>query len=108
MPATADLLAKGDPEVPRNTADNLENPLSSLRLGAHYLHHMLDRWQGNIAFALASYNAGPGNFAKWRKQFAKTDLETFIESIPFIETREYVKIVLANYAAYHSLYPPAD
>jgi soluble lytic murein transglycosylase len=108
MPGTAELLAKGDPEIPRDAADGLEYPLNSLRLGAHYLHHMLDGSQGNIAYALASYNAGPGNCAKWRKQFAKMDLESFIESIPFLETREYVKIVLGNYAAYHSLYPSAD
>lgn len=108
MPGTAELLAKGDPEIPRDAADGLEYPLNSLRLGAHYLHHMLDGSQGNIAYALASYNAGPGNCAKWRKQFAKMDLESFIESIPFLETREYVKIVLGNYAAYRSLYPPAD
>ena len=107
MPSTAEQLAKS-PDIPKETASNLESPLNSLRLGAHYLSEMLARWKGNVAFALASYNAGPGNCAKWQKQFAKADLETFIESIPFAETREYVKIVLGNYAAYYSLYPPLD
>jgi soluble lytic murein transglycosylase len=108
MPATAEHMVKTDPNTSPETGSNLESPLNSLRLGARYLRLMLDGSQGNIAFALASYNAGPGNCAKWRKQFAKADLETFIESIPFAETRDYVKIVLANYAAYYSLYPPAD
>jgi soluble lytic murein transglycosylase len=107
MPGTAQQLAKS-PDIPKETASNLESPLNSLRLGAQYLSEMLAQWKGNVAFALASYNAGPGNSAKWQKQFAKADLETFIESIPFAETREYVKIVLGNYAAYYSLYPPAD
>ena len=43
-----------------------------------------------------------------RLYFRPSDLETFIESIPFAETREYVKIVLGNYAAYRSLYPPVN
>ena len=68
---------------------------------------MLDRSDGNVAYALASYNGGPGNCDKWVHQFGKADIETFIESIPFSETRDYVKIVLGNYAAYCSLYPSA-
>ncbi len=106
MPGTAKHLAKADPEVGPEHAANLESPTNSLKLGAHYLKAMLDKNDGNLAFALASYNAGPGNCAKWRKQFPKADLETFIEAIPFLETRDYVKIVLGNYAAYRSLYPP--
>lgn len=107
MPGTAEHMVKTDPEISPETGANLESPVNSLRLGARYLKLMLDRSDGNIAFALASYNAGPGNCAKWRKQYAKADLETFVESIPFSETRDYVKIVLGNYAAYYSLYPPA-
>jgi len=85
-------------------ADDLEDPVHSLRLGARYLKRMLERWDGNVVYALASYNAGPGNCSKWKKNKGNVPLETFIESIPFDETRDYVKMVLANYAAYRSLY----
>jgi len=104
MPQTAEWLGKSDSEL-KKCAANLEDPLSSLKLGARYLARMIERSDGNLVYALASYNAGPGNCDKWRVRFANTDLETFIESIPFRETRNYVKIVLGNYAAYCSLYP---
>ena len=105
MPNTAKHLANTDPAITQDRVRDLEAPLNSLVLGAHYLKHMIERCDGNIAYALASYNAGPSNCAKWRAQFPNKDLETFIEAIPFAETRDYVKTVLANYAAYYSLYP---
>lgn len=105
MPATARWLAQVDSYIDRSDADNLTNPESSIRMGARYLRRMLDRSDGNIVFALASYNAGPGNCDRWRARFPNHTLEEFVEAIPFRETRHYVKRVLANYAAYHSLYP---
>ncbi len=104
MPATAKYLAKAESDFEPEIASNLVDPVYSLRMGARYLKRMIERSDGNVAYALASYNAGPGNCSKWRKQFGNAPLESFIESIPFTETREYVKTVLANYAAYLSLY----
>ena len=106
MPDTAQWLAKVDPNIEPRHAGALEDPLNSFQLGVYYLVRMIDRSGGNLVYALASYNAGPGNCDKWRKRFPEADLEAFIEAIPFSETRNYVKAVLANYAAYHSLYPP--
>lgn len=105
MPGTADWLLKVEPGVQNEHSDNLSHPANSLRLGAYYLMRMIERNDDNLVFALASYNAGPGNVAKWRKTRPTTDMEAFIDSIPFEETKDYVKKVLANYAAYHSLYP---
>jgi soluble lytic murein transglycosylase len=108
MPGTAKHLAQTDLEIRPEHIANLESPESSLRLGAHYLARMLERSGGNLVYALASYNAGPVNCDKWRAEFRKADLETFIESIPYSETCDYVKRVLGNYAAYCSLYPPVE
>ena len=105
MPATAKWLAKKNPLVEPGDADNLKSPVSSLRLGAAYLHQMLERSDGNMVYALASYNAGPSNCDKWRKSFSGDDMDAFVEGIPFAETKDYVKRVLGNYAAYHTLYP---
>ena len=105
MPGTAQLIAKNEPDIGQDGIDHLDIPHKSIRLGARYLKRMLERCGGNVAYALASYNAGPGNCAKWRATYGSASLEDFIENIPFSETRGYVKAVLGNYAAYHSLYP---
>lgn len=107
MPATAQWLTEKDPRLDSELADQLTNPANSLRLGAHYFRMMLDRYEGNVVYALAAYNAGPGNCDAWRRNFRGQSLEDFVESIPFTETRNYVKRILANYATYHSIYPPA-
>ena len=108
MPPTAEWLAKVEPNLTAEDAGNLMVPVHSLRLGAYYLQRMIERSNGNLVYALASYNAGPGNCDKWRRQFGNIDMATFVERIPFDETRHYVKKVLGNYAAYHSLYAPVN
>lgn len=108
MPATAKWLAQVDPNITAKHIENLESPVNSLRLGAWYLHRMVERCNGNLIDAAASYNGGPGNRDKWRAQFRNLDLDGFVDAIPSEETRDYVQKVLGNYAAYRSLYPPAS
>ena len=105
MPATAKWLAEVDPNIEKLHVANLESPVNSLRLGAWYLHRMVQRSNGNLIDAAASYNGGPGNRDKWRAQFRNLDLDAFVDAIPIDETRDYVEKVLGNYAAYRSLYP---
>ena len=69
---------------------------------------MANQYDGNLIYAVAAYNGGPGNVNKWRRNYDTSDLDAWIESIPFTETRDYVRKVLGYYAAYHSLYPPVD
>lgn len=107
MPATAKWLGDTDKNITPGQAAHLSSPENSIRMGAFYMRRMLDRSGGNLVYALASYNGGPGNCDKWRKRFPGADMDTFVESIPFGETKDYVKKVLANLAAYHSLYPPS-
>ncbi|MBL7648065.1 MAG: transglycosylase SLT domain-containing protein [Candidatus Hydrogenedentes bacterium] len=108
MPATAKWMADVDPNIEPVHVANLESPVNSLRLGAWYLHRMVERSNGNLIDAAASYNGGPGNRDKWRAKFRNLDLDAFVEAIPVDETRDYVQKVLGNYAAYRSLYPPAS
>jgi soluble lytic murein transglycosylase-like protein len=105
MPATAKWMAEVDPDISKEDADRYHDPIASLRLGAFYLRRMLDTWDGNVVYALASYNGGPGNTRKWVKTHGSKSLESFVESIPYSETQDFVKRVLGNYAAYYSLYP---
>lgn len=104
MPPTAKFVARTESNVSTKHASNLSDPASSLRLGAYYLRQMIKRSDGNLVYALASYNAGPGNLDKWRRRNRTSDTAKFVDAIPFNETRHYVKKVLGNYAAYHSLY----
>lgn len=85
----------------------LLTPDSNLKTGTLYLSHLLTRFQGNIVYATASYNAGPGAVNRWIKAApqGRTMLE-FIESIPYKETREYVAAIIRNYFWYtHRLNP---
>ena len=104
MPGTAQWLVRAEPAVKQEHAENLTHPANSLRLGAYYLMRMVERSDGNLVFAAASYNGGPGNLDKWRRANPTRDMDAFIDGIPFSETRGFVKKVLGNYAAYHSLY----
>lgn len=107
MPPTAKWMNEVESAITNEDVADLENPRSSIKLGAYYLRRMLSRSDGNLIFALCSYNAGPGNLDKWRARYSAADLDAFIENIPFDETKHYVKKVLGNYAAYRSLYPAA-
>ena len=100
MPATASAVAKKGPL----TRDTLVQPDLNISLGTQHLKDLLGMYGDNAVFAIAAYNAGAGNVNKWRKRFAGLQQDEFIESIPFGETRDYVKKVLAAAEIYQALY----
>jgi soluble lytic murein transglycosylase len=102
MPETAAQVAAG---LKLKTYD-LEKPSDNIRLGTWYLNSTHQTYQNNTLLAIASYNAGPGNVAQWLKELDISDADQFVESIPFPETRDYVKSVLGNYWNYLRLYNP--
>lgn len=71
----------------------------NIELGTFYLRHVLDRFDGLAALAAAAYNAGPGRAQAWRAEHA-LEGAIYVESIPFGETRDYVKKVLTNAVFY--------
>ncbi len=76
---------------------SLKDPASNVSVGTTYLASLLQKYDGNIPFALAAYNAGPHRVAKWQKDAkAGTSRIDWIEAIPFKETREYVMAILRN------------
>lgn len=95
MPATAKQM--GNEIGVKAPSWRLIDSKLNIRLGVRYLDHVLDRFEGNFAFAAAAYNAGPSRVKKWiaDRPFA-TDL--WVETIPFDETRAYVQAVLFNTA----------
>jgi soluble lytic murein transglycosylase len=82
----------------------LLDPRTSLRLGSHYLERLAQRFDGALAPAIASYNAGPGPVAEWLAA-GPSEEDEWVESIPYAETRAYVKRVLRSRHAYRMLAP---
>lgn len=84
--------------IPNNDAIlNIEN---NLRLGSRYLRIVLDQYGGHQVLATASYNAGPNRVKEWLPEDGAMDADVWVESIPFNETRTYVKNVLGFTAVY--------
>ena len=102
MPATAAAVAKGGGE--KCAPDQLTLPGFNIHLGVKHLQDLLTLYDGDVVMAVAAYNAGSGNVNRWLKTFGKMPRELFIENIPFPETREYVKKVLAGAEIYRKLY----
>jgi len=89
-------------------ASQLYSPTVNLQLGTRYFKSMVDKYGGQLEYALAAYNAGTDRVDDWRGQGHYRDTEEFVESIPFTETREYVQAILRNTNVYQRLYGPAD
>ena len=82
----------------------LTQPDVSLRLGTFHFKEVLQEFDGQLEYALASYNAGVHRVSEWLKQGPFEDIAEFVESIPFSETRGYVKSVIRNQWIYTELY----
>ncbi|MCY1017932.1 transglycosylase SLT domain-containing protein [Pyxidicoccus sp. MSG2] len=103
MPATARQVADSLDLPPVGEAALLQ-PADNVRLGAAYLGQLLKHFGGNVAYAVAAYNAGPGAVERWRHALPQAELDEWVEHIAFEETRGYVKKVLGSYSAYKLLY----
>ncbi|TSA41643.1 MAG: transglycosylase [Betaproteobacteria bacterium] len=73
---------------------------TNINLGTWYLKHVLDTLDNHPVLASAAYNAGPGRARGWRAE-APMEAAVYAETIPFNETRDYVKKVMSN-ASYYS------
>ena len=102
MPATGQLVSKrqGNGTI---TAADLYNPALNIKLGMNYLAQVMGQF-GRIEYAAAAYNAGPSRAQRWIAERGSMDIEDWIESIPFSETRGYVQGVLRYAANYRRLY----
>jgi soluble lytic murein transglycosylase len=101
MPSTARSVAKkiGMKDF---RLSRLERPEVNAALGASYLRQMLDGFGGSAVLAAAAYNAGPNRASRWRDA-RPLEGAIYIETIPFAETRQYVKKVMANAVYYAAL-----
>ena len=109
MPTTARSVTKQLGVRYRKSSSLLDKPSYNVKLGTAFLGDLLGRFNGSYISAIAGYNAGPGRISQWNKRFGdprKGDIEPvdWIESIPFNETRNYVKRVMESLQVYRTLF----
>ena len=102
MPRTARLVARRM-NVKLAGDDSLYEPLMNIQLGSFHIAWLLERYKGNRPQAIAAYNAGESRVDRWLKERDGLPIENWIETIPFKETRNYVKNVLAFTLVYERL-----
>jgi len=100
MPATGKTVAK-ELNLPYTGLNTLTDPQINIRLGTTYLGQMAKRFGGNRVLATAAYNAGPHRVDRWLPTTGNQDARVWIENIPFNETRQYVKRVMAAETIFH-------
>lgn len=115
MPGTARVEAKrlgltyvdkADRKKFKHTADNADSLFDAdmnIAIGVHHVWRLLEKYQ-NPVYVLTSYNANPRATERWKQNLPTEDFLSFIERIPYAETRTYVKLVLRNYFYYKRWY----
>lgn len=98
LPSTAQYLLKQ--KIP---ARKLFNAKYNVDMGTQYLNYLMNKMGSNTVLATASYNAGWRRVRNWVPKDSKIPADIWIETIPFKETRNYVKAVLAYKQIYHHL-----
>lgn len=104
LPATAYYLAHLSGGV-SFTASDLATPRVNLAYGSYYLRYLLNHYDGNEMLAVAAYNGGLANVDSWEARAQAHGRRLTPAMIPFPETREYVRRVLAAQQEYRSTYP---
>ena len=104
LPSVGKSLARKH-GIKRFSTSQLLDPSINLELGTIYLKQAIDRYGGQVEYALAAYNAGDTPVRQWLASNDYKDVPEFVESIPYTETREYVQAILRNRELYRALYP---
>lgn len=95
MPATAKHITGR-----RVSVEQLYNPVTNINYGTYYLNYLMKSTDNNVVFATASYNAGYSRVKSWIPKDGAVPLDIWVETIPFKETRDYVKNVMMYYQIY--------
>ena len=104
LPGTANDVARWNNLAPI-AASELLKPDTNIRFSTTYLSFLKNKFNGNMIFAVASYNGGYGSVQRWidRNDYNQ-DIDEFIENIPYPETQNYVKKVFRSYWNYMRIY----
>ncbi len=102
MPKTAQYIGEKI-GVNSGVYRNLTNASSNIKLGSAYLNYLYSKFDNNRIKATAAYNAGPHRVNSWTPQNKSIAADQWIDSIPFTETRKYVKAVMTYTIVFQSL-----
>lgn len=80
--------------------NQLLDPKTNIRLGVKHLRQVLDRFSGNVVLATAAYNAGQHRVRSWLPSDKSVAADVWVDTVPFSETREYMKNVLSYTVVY--------
>lgn len=105
MPYTGNRIAEilGDKQF---SPKQLLDAEPAIKIGTKYLQRLNKKFNQALPLVAASYNAGPHRVKNWLQLFGHLETDEFIEHIPFLETRNYVKKVITNSYIYSQLYMP--
>ena len=84
--------------------NNLYEPHVNIQLGTHYLGNLAHEFNHQLVYVSGGYNAGEHRVRDWLKKYADLPMDEYVESIPFRETRNYVKRVFMSYHLYKKIY----
>jgi soluble lytic murein transglycosylase len=104
MPFTGERIASQLLGRAGFNANDLLDPETNIRYGGRYLQRLQEKFGGSLPLVAAGYNAGPHRVQAWLRGFGALRMDEFIEHIPFVETRNYVKKVTRNFQIYRLLY----
>jgi soluble lytic murein transglycosylase len=99
MPTTAKQVARRE-HITYSNREALFSPNTNINLGTAYLNHLAARFDRNPLLMVAAYNAGPQQVNRWIKTHPVEDIDVWIDTLPWAETRNYLKAVMAFYAVY--------
>jgi soluble lytic murein transglycosylase-like protein len=86
------------------TVEGLRDPVRNIAYGAYYISELVEYYKGQTHLAIAAYNAGPHAVNRWINHCFECAPDEFIDSIPYRETRRYVRRVLKNLTNYRRIY----
>ena len=99
MPATAKVISKSA-KIPYTSKKQLFSSQKNINIGTAYLSTLAKRFGQHPILMVAAYNAGPKQVVYWLKNHPPKEMDLWIETLPWVETRNYLKNVIAFYAVY--------
>ena len=102
LPGVGRTLARKE-GIRHFTTRDLLDPDTNIHLGCLYLREMLDEFNNHPEYAFAAYNAGDNRVNDWQSAGQFHDMDVFVESIPFTQTRDYVQSIVRNEGIYRDL-----
>lgn len=99
LPSTAKSIAK-HAKIPYSDAKQLFLPEKNLHIGVAYLNTLHQQFKAHPLLMMAAYNAGPKQVRRWAKNSDAAEIDIWVETLPWQETRDYLKNVISFYAVY--------